>query len=140
MTHAHTAKRARSRVGAEGRSQQILVQFRSRKGQSNSEGAEKPEVFTKFVLRKENMVSAFTISTFLPLPPHITLFTPPHVALLTLYTLITLHTLSLITGDTGGSERAVTGDGLSHLTTGLCRIKGRQSYHHPMHDCQVTIM
>ena len=77
MTHAHTAKRARSRGGAEGRSQQILVQFRSRKGQSKSEGAEKPEVFTKFVLRKENMVSAFTMLSCYS-PPSTPTYHPLH--------------------------------------------------------------
>ena len=79
VTHAHSAsampppsKRAKSGGGAGGRSQQILVQFRSRRRQAKREGSEKPEVFTKFVLRKENIVSV-------PAPhhPHST-SSPPH--------------------------------------------------------------
>ena len=70
-THAHTsssssspatpppAKRARSGGGAGGRSRQISVQFRSRtRRKQRVEGDGKAsEVFTKFVLRKEKLVS-----------------------------------------------------------------------------------
>ena len=70
-THAHTsssssspatpppAKRARSGGGAGGWSRQISVQFRSRtRRRQRVEGDRKaPEVFTKFVLRKEKLVS-----------------------------------------------------------------------------------
>ena len=64
VTHAHTSsatppstKRAKSGGGAGGRSQQILVQFRPRKKQTKKGGIEKEEVFTKFVMCKENLVS-----------------------------------------------------------------------------------
>lgn len=65
VTHAHSssatppAKRTRTDGGGGGQGQQISVQFRSRmRHKQTKRGAtEKAEVFTKFVLRKENLVS-----------------------------------------------------------------------------------